>query len=355
MLVGESKPSYDSEITINVEKNDSGPKLKPFIKLCFTYKQPEKAKEMEVLFKETFNMILKLIGEEEEDWAPEMKNFHLNSMVAGNTVTFFLTTVNEELVSLIQLVSESFELCFDSTSNGKSHIKYEFDYDFDTFLTNTSSNLYDIFVRSCKFSMNSRAQHFLKAFRRVFMIENTAMGGDMIESAIGAILLHIDSVDADLEFDSFADEYNYETESREDLEEGIKELAEGFKELESKGVNIRGMLELCDADVTADASVGEWKVQSKFRLKNINKLFLKAFSDFNGSEDGDKPYMSEVPPPQLPPQVQLIEMEKVSVGSENGSLNSCGSVDSLGKPIKKQSSVIMKKGSTLKKVKVKKM
>ena len=108
MLVGDSKPSYDSEININIEKNDSGPKVKPFIKLCFSYKQAEKAKQMEVLFKETFNQILKMIGQEEEDWAPEMKNFHLNSMVAGNTVTFFLTTVNEELVSLIQLASESF-------------------------------------------------------------------------------------------------------------------------------------------------------------------------------------------------------------------------------------------------------
>ena len=44
------------------------------------------------------------------------------------------------------------------------------------------------------------------------------MYGDMFESAIGAVLFHVDAVDADFEFDSFADEYNYETESREDIE-----------------------------------------------------------------------------------------------------------------------------------------
>ena len=62
MLVGESKPSYDSEINIDIEKNDSGPKLKPFIKLCFSYDKPEKAKQMDILFKETFHLMLKLIG-----------------------------------------------------------------------------------------------------------------------------------------------------------------------------------------------------------------------------------------------------------------------------------------------------
>ena len=64
VLVGQHKPFYSSEIDIEVDKNDTGPKVKPFIKLNFTYKSNEKAKKMEVLFKETFNKVLELIGEE---------------------------------------------------------------------------------------------------------------------------------------------------------------------------------------------------------------------------------------------------------------------------------------------------
>ena len=50
--------------------------------------------------------------------------------------------------------------------------------------------------------------------------------------------------------------------------------------MEEKGINVRGMLELLDAEVTIDASVGEWKGQAQLRLHNIDKLLLKAYSDF---------------------------------------------------------------------------
>ena len=64
-----------------------------------------------------------------------MNNFHINSMVQGTSVTFFITTVNEEMVSLIQLASEMFELCFGSNFSTKAHVKLEFEYDFDKFLS----------------------------------------------------------------------------------------------------------------------------------------------------------------------------------------------------------------------------
>ena len=64
MLVGQHQPSYKSEIEVEVEKNDSGPKVKPFIKLQLAYNSAEKAKKMENLFKESFQNLLKLIAEE---------------------------------------------------------------------------------------------------------------------------------------------------------------------------------------------------------------------------------------------------------------------------------------------------
>ena len=44
VLVGQHQPSYLSQVILSAEKNDSGPKVKPFIKLNFLYKEPNKAK-----------------------------------------------------------------------------------------------------------------------------------------------------------------------------------------------------------------------------------------------------------------------------------------------------------------------
>lgn len=43
-----------------------------------------------------------------------MDNFKINSIVQGTNVTFFITTANEEMVSLIQMFSEMLEMCFET-------------------------------------------------------------------------------------------------------------------------------------------------------------------------------------------------------------------------------------------------
>jgi len=51
-------------------------------------------------------------------------------------------------------------------------------------------------------------------------------------------------------------------------------------QLEDGGMDIKGLLELLDAEITIEASVGEWHGKSYFRLKNINKLILTAFTTY---------------------------------------------------------------------------
>ena len=51
VLIGHHKPHYLSEIKVEVDKNEGGPKVKPFIKLNLAYNAPDKAKKMETLFK----------------------------------------------------------------------------------------------------------------------------------------------------------------------------------------------------------------------------------------------------------------------------------------------------------------
>ena len=73
-------------------------------------------------------------------------------------------------MSLLQLSSEVFELCFGSQGSGKAHLHFEFDYDFERFINEEDSNYHDVFVRESKLLMNVRAKHFLKEFRRLFMV-----------------------------------------------------------------------------------------------------------------------------------------------------------------------------------------
>lgn len=64
------------------------------MKLVLTSSTPERAKQVETVFKENFTTFLGLVAEDISDWTEEMKNFHINSMVQGTTTTFFITTVN---------------------------------------------------------------------------------------------------------------------------------------------------------------------------------------------------------------------------------------------------------------------
>jgi hypothetical protein len=180
-----------------------------------------------------------------------MNNFKINSIVQGTAVSFFVTTVNEELVSLIQLFSEMFELSFGSVANGKVNFHFETDYDFEQFLSNESSNFYDLLVKQCRLQINGRAQHFLRELRKLLgkggdLISNS---NEIIEQLFSISLLHIDGVEADLEFDSFEGS-EYEMESKEGIKEGISELASLFQELTQKNLDIKELLELLDCDIT---------------------------------------------------------------------------------------------------------
>ena len=132
-------------------------------------------------------------------------------MCQGNSSTFFITTVNEELVSLIQLVSEMFELSFDTQGNGKCHVKFEFDYDFEKFFTNTNTNFHDILLRSSRIMISARAQHFLREFRKLFSlpVHDMLQGCEVFEKTLPIGLFHMDNVEADIEFDSFEGEQQY--------------------------------------------------------------------------------------------------------------------------------------------------
>mgnify|MGYP000613283612 CR=1 FL=1 len=74
-----------------------------------------------------------------------------------------------------------------------------------------------------------------------------------------------------------------------------------WKEVEEKGINIKELLEMLDAQITIDASVGEWKSQALLRLKNLDKFLLKAYEKFiSENSDDEKPSKSYNPTPEQP-------------------------------------------------------
>ena len=131
------------------------------------------------------------------------------------------------------------------------------------------------------------------------MLENNDMYGDIFEQIIPIGLFHMDGIEADIQFDAFEGQYQYETESRGEILEGVKELVEMWKEVQEKGINIKQLLEMLDAQITIDASVGEWKSQALLRLKNLDKFLLKAYEKFmSENSDDEKPSKSYNPHPQ---------------------------------------------------------
>lgn len=154
---------------------------------------------MEEVFKTNFAQFLKLLAEDIGDWTEEMNNFKINSFVQGTTVNFFITTVNQELVSLIQLFSEMIEMSFGSQFDGNAFFHYEFQYDFEEFLKNESSNFYDLFIKESRFTMKGCARNILKLLRKYIKSDaDIFMHGDFFENIFPLAFLHLDVFDADL-------------------------------------------------------------------------------------------------------------------------------------------------------------
>ena len=51
-------------------------------------------------------------------------------------------------------------------------------------------------------------------------------------------------------------------------------------QLTDGGIDVQGLLDLLDAEVTLEGSVGEWHGKSYFRLKNLNKMISTAFNNY---------------------------------------------------------------------------
>ena len=103
-------------------------------------------------------------------------------------------------------------------------------------------------------------------------------GGDIFEHIIPIALFHVDAIEADIEFDKYEGNSNPDADVKEEIGEGLKMAAEFLLELEDKGINATALVELLDADVTVEASVGEWQGKAFLRLKNIYKVLLKWIS-----------------------------------------------------------------------------
>jgi hypothetical protein len=203
------------------------------------------------------------------------KNIHINSIVSSTKTTFFITTANEDVVQYIQLLTEFFELTFDVRLTCKGHLRFEFDYDFEKFITEESSSFYDIFTRNNRLSVDVSLFNLLFSIRKFFKSQVKEFNYmDQEELMVYSSLLQLEAIEGDFEFEN-ADSATYETETKAELKELLLDLGELFGKLRGQGMKVQELIELLDDTISIELNGGEWKASAFLRLKNFNKVFLE--------------------------------------------------------------------------------
>lgn len=103
---------------------------------------------------------------------------------------------------------------------------------------------------------------------------------DLIENLIPVLFLHLDCIEADIEYDSFKKETQYELETKEEINSMLREAAEFIAKMEEGGMTPKKLLRLLNCDIHIDASVGEWKSKVFLKLPNLTKVFEDSFNKF---------------------------------------------------------------------------
>jgi hypothetical protein len=105
------------------------------------------------LFKQIYDTLIEII-KAEEDWiSSEFSSVSFITNVEANLVTLYVTTDNQALNELLVLSAEYFDLLFKEPVNGKIESSFQFNFDFERFLTEPSYNLHDIVVKDSKLEL----------------------------------------------------------------------------------------------------------------------------------------------------------------------------------------------------------
>lgn len=69
--------------------------------------------------------------------------------VNNNVFSLFITTSNQGLIELVEVMADFFDSIVRHGINGKIDFDFRFNFDFQKFISDPNYNFYDIFVKNC--------------------------------------------------------------------------------------------------------------------------------------------------------------------------------------------------------------
>ena len=83
----------------------------------------------------------------------EITSISFITNVQGKVFNLFITTNNQGLNEIVELTADYFDLVFQQPVQGKIQGSFQFNFDFERFLTEPSYNFHDMVVKDSKFEL----------------------------------------------------------------------------------------------------------------------------------------------------------------------------------------------------------
>jgi hypothetical protein len=185
-------------------------------------------------------------------------------------VTLYVTTDNQALNELLELSAEYFDLVFKEPVNGKIEGSFQFNFDFERFLTEPSYNFYDIVVKDSKLELEWTLWELFRNFREIglksTLLKDLSWNETDYFSLFMIFLLQTEKFTGKVEFANTSTE-NQETKSKEILAKILASYRKDLQNMQNEsGMKIVELVEQIDGKIKIEAAVKDWKIDFQANL-----------------------------------------------------------------------------------------
>ena len=185
-------------------------------------------------------------------------------------VTLYVTTDNQALNELLELSAEYFDLVFKEPVNGKIEGSFQFNFEFERFLTEPSYNFHDIVVKDSKLELEWTLWELFRNFREIglksTLLKDLSWNETDYFSLFMIFLLHTEKFTGKVEFENTSTE-NQETKSKEILAKILASYRKDLQNMQNEsGMKIVELVEQIDGKIKIEAAVKDWKIDFQANL-----------------------------------------------------------------------------------------
>ncbi len=185
-------------------------------------------------------------------------------------ITLYVTTDNQALNELLELSAEYFDLVFKEPVNGKIEGSFQFNFEFERFLTEPSYNFHDIVVKDSKLELEWTLWELFRNFREIglksTLLKDMSWNETDYFSFFMIFLLHTEKFTGKVEFANTSTE-NQETKSKEILAKILASYRKNLQNMQNEsGMKIVELVEQIDGKIKIEAAVKDWKIDFQANL-----------------------------------------------------------------------------------------